>query len=115
MIIHKPGAQNKSNALSQHPDQKEGIAPESNEQVLLDTKLFTVHTVCPTAVTALGDTTLCQTIKSSQEYDTDVSIALEAILKNGRWRMESSCIKDKYTSLRLKNSEEIQSRDIMIM
>ena len=41
-IIHKPGAQNKSDALSWCPDHKEGIASESNEQVLLDTKFFAI-------------------------------------------------------------------------
>jgi len=82
-IVHKPGTQNKSDALSQHPDHKEGIAIEENEHVLLDTKFFTVRTVQPTSITVLGDTTLHQRIKATQEYDKDVSMALESILKNG--------------------------------
>src|SRR5258708_3082418 len=55
-----------------------------NEQcVLLDTKYFMVNAVCPTALTVQGDTSLCQHIKSVQEYNKEVSQALESILKNG--------------------------------
>jgi Integrase zinc binding domain len=82
-MIHKPGLLNKSDALSRHPDLKEGMAPKDNLHVLLDTKYFTVWAVCPTVITVLGDITLHKRIKSSQEYDKDVSIAIEAILKNG--------------------------------
>jgi hypothetical protein len=76
-IIHKPGVQNKSNALSRCPDHKEGIAIENEEQTLLDTKYFTISATHPTAVTVLGDTSLQQQIKSTQEYDKDVSISIE--------------------------------------
>src|SRR6266702_2059039 len=82
-IVHKPGTQNKSDALSQHPDHKEGIANKENEHVLLDTSFFTVCMVQPATITVLGDTTLHQGIKATQEYDKDVSMALESILKNG--------------------------------
>jgi hypothetical protein len=58
MIIHKPGVQNKSNALSRHPDHKEGIAAENEERVLLDDKFFTINATRPTTITVLGDTTL---------------------------------------------------------
>ena len=57
IIIHKPGTQNKSDALSRCPDHKEGMALEE-EQVLLDTKFFAIRAACPTAVTVLGDTSL---------------------------------------------------------
>jgi len=77
------GTQNKSDALSRHPDHKEGIVIEENERVLLDTKFFTVCVVQPMSITVLGDTTLRQRIKATQEYDKDVSVALESILKNG--------------------------------
>ena len=49
----------------------------------------------------LGDTSLCQQIKSSQEYDKEVSQALEVILKNGpcsltkgleEWNLEDGII-----------------------
>src|SRR6266571_3196256 len=82
-IVHKPRTQNKSDALSRCSDHKEGIAIEENERVLLDSKFFTVRTVQPTSITVLGDTTLRQRIKATQEYDKDVSMALESILKNG--------------------------------
>src|SRR4029077_10346829 len=77
------------------------IAPEDNLRVLLDTKYFTVRAVRPTTITVSGDTTLRQRIKSSQEYDKDVSIAIEAILKNGprslvkgleEWNLEDGII-----------------------
>jgi hypothetical protein len=57
-IIHKPGVQNKSDALSRRPDHKEGIATENEERVLLDDKFFTINATRPTAITVLGDTTL---------------------------------------------------------
>jgi len=82
-IVHKPGTQNKSDALSRRPDHKEGIAIEENEHMLLDTKFFTVCAVQPTSITVLGDTTLRQRIKATQDYNKDVSMALESILKNG--------------------------------
>ena len=93
--------QNKSDALSRRPDLKEGIALDNEERTLLDTKFFTVRAIRPTTVTVLGDTTLRQRIKSSQEYDQDVSTALETILKNGprsivkgleEWNLEDGII-----------------------
>ena len=71
------------------------------EQVLLDTKFFTIWAVRPTADTILGDTSLRQQIKSSHEYDKEVSQALEVILKNGphsltkgleEWNLEDGII-----------------------
>ena len=46
-------------------------------------QIFAIQAVCPTAVTVLGDTSLHQQIKSSQEYCKEVSQAQELILKNG--------------------------------
>src|SRR5579859_7215457 len=82
-IIHKPGVQNRSDALSRRPDLKEGMVNEDNERILLDTKFFAVNATRPTTITVLGNTTLRQRIKSTQEYDKEVSIALESILRNG--------------------------------
>ena len=71
------------------------------ERVLLDTKFFAIRAVHPTAVTMLGDTSLHQQIKSSQDYDKEVSQALEIILKNGphsltkgleEWNLEDGII-----------------------
>ena len=43
IIVHKPGTQNKSDALSWRPDHKEGMALDNEEQILLDTKFFKVN------------------------------------------------------------------------
>lgn len=82
-IIHQPGVQNRSDALSRRPDHKEGMDLANEEHILLDSKFFAIRATRPTTVTVLGDTTLKQRIKSTQQYDKVVSIALESILKNG--------------------------------
>jgi hypothetical protein len=114
MIIHKPGMQNKSDALSRRPDHKEGIATEREERVLLDDKFFTINATRPTAITVLGDTTLRQRIKATQEYDKDVSNAVETILKNGprslakgleEWNLEDGIILYKGQVYDPKNEE----------
>ena len=46
-------------------------------------KYFSTHAVHPTAVTSQGDMTLREHLKKAQAYDTEVSQALESILKNG--------------------------------
>ena len=82
-IIHKLGNMNKANALSRWPDHKEGMPSEGGEaQILLNSKFFSVHATWPTALDT-QDTSLWQRIKNAQTYDTEVSLALEAILKNG--------------------------------
>jgi transposase InsO family protein len=83
LIIHKPGSQNKADALSRHPDHLEGMETDNEQQILLDTKFFAVRATRPTAITIEGDTTLHERIRSPQDYDTEVSKALEFILKNG--------------------------------
>jgi hypothetical protein len=119
-IIHKPGVQNKSDALSRHPDHKEGIAIEDEEQTLLDTKYFTINATHPTTVTVLGDTSLRQQIKTTQEYDKDVSTAIEAILKNGprslakgleEWNLEDGIILHR-GQVYIPKNEELR-RDIV--
>jgi hypothetical protein len=113
-IIHKPGVQNKSDALSRRPDHKEGIAAENEECVLLDNKFFTINATRPTAITVLGDTTLRQCIKATQEYDKDISNAVETILKNGprslakgleEWNLEDGIILYKGQVYVPKNEE----------
>ena len=100
IIIHKSGTQNKLDALSRRPEHKEGMALEE-EWVLLDTFFFAIQAACLAAVTMLGDSSLCQQIKSSQEYNREVSQALEIILKNGphsltkgleEWNLEDGII-----------------------
>ena len=100
-IIHKPGTQNKSDALSRRPDHKEGMALDNNERVLLDTKFFAIRAVCTTTVNISGNKDIRQRIKSSQEYDKEVSQAVESILKNGprsitkgleEWNLEDGII-----------------------
>ena len=83
IIIHKPGTQNKSDALSRRPDHKEGMALDNDDRVLLDNKFFTIRATQTTAVNISGDKTLRQRIIATQEYDKEVSQAIESILKNG--------------------------------
>jgi hypothetical protein len=83
LIIHKPGSFNKSDALSRRPDYKEGLAHDNEDRVLLDTKFFAVRATRPAVVSIQGDTTLHDRIKATQTYDTEVSKALESVLKNG--------------------------------
>jgi hypothetical protein len=83
IIIHKPGTQNKSDALSRRPDHKEGMALDNDDCVLLDNRFFTIHTTQTTAVNISGDNTIRQRIVATQEYDKEVTQALESILKNG--------------------------------
>jgi hypothetical protein len=83
IIIHKPGTQNKSDALSRRPDHKEGMALDNDDRVLLDNKFFTIHATQTTAVNISGDNTIRQRIVATQEYDKEVTQALESILKNG--------------------------------
>jgi hypothetical protein len=106
--------QNKSDALSRCPDHKEGIAAENEERVLLDDKFFTINATRPTTITVLGDTTLRQHIKATQEYDKDVSNAVETILKNGprslakgleEWKLEDRIILYKGQVYVPKNEE----------
>jgi len=58
IIIHKPGIQNKSDALSQHPDHKKGIADNDEKRMLLDMKIFSISVIQQQTLTVLGDTTL---------------------------------------------------------
>jgi hypothetical protein len=83
IIIHKPGTQNKSDALSRWPDHKEGMALDNDDHVLLDSKFFTIRATQTTAVNISGDNTIRQRIVATQEYDKEVTQALESILKNG--------------------------------
>jgi hypothetical protein len=56
---------------------------DNEDRVLLDTKFFAIRATRPQAVTMQGDTTLHERIKSAQDYDTEVTKALESVLKNG--------------------------------
>jgi transposase InsO family protein len=56
---------------------------DNEDRVLLDTKFFAIRATRPQAVTMQGDTTLQERIKSVQDYDTEVTKALESVLKNG--------------------------------
>jgi hypothetical protein len=60
IIIHKPGTQNKSDALSQRPDHKEGMALDNDDRILLDNRFFTIHATQTTAVNISGDNTIRQ-------------------------------------------------------
>ena len=58
IIIHKPGAYNKVDALSHRPDLKEGMVHDNKERVLQDTKIFSACAVCTTAITSQDDVSL---------------------------------------------------------
>ena len=60
IIIHKPGMQNKSDALSRRPDHKKGIVDDDEKCVLLDTKFFRICAIQRQTLTVLGDTILQQ-------------------------------------------------------
>jgi hypothetical protein len=59
------------------------MALDNDDRVLLDNKFFTIHTTQTTAVNISGDNTIRQQIVATQEYDKEVTQALESILKNG--------------------------------
>ena len=115
VIIHKYGPENKADALSRRSDYKKGMIDlDSKERTLLDpkffpkesqlpldTKSFAIRATRPVAVTLQGDTSLRSRIKTAQEYDTEVSRALESVLKNGprsvtqgleEWNLEDGII-----------------------
>jgi hypothetical protein len=74
IIIHKPGTQNKSDALSRQPDHKDGMALDNNNHVLLDNKFFIICTTQTTTVNISGDNTIRQRIVATQEYDNELSL-----------------------------------------
>jgi len=83
MIIHKPGAYNKADALSRQTDLNEGIENNENEdRVLLDKKFFTVRALQPVM---LGKDAhpFKKRIRNTQSYDSEVSQAMETLLCNG--------------------------------
>jgi len=81
-ITHHLGTHNKSDALSWHPDHKEGME-HNNEKILLDPKFFAIRATRPGAVTSIGDKDLRHRLKDSQDHDQEVTQALTTILQNG--------------------------------
>jgi len=82
-ILHKPGAYNKADALSRRPDLKEGILFDENDnRVLLDDKFFAIRATRPVTMDTQANP-LRKRIKNAQTYDTEVSQALESVLRNG--------------------------------
>jgi hypothetical protein len=59
------------------------MALDNDDHVLLDSKFFTIHATQTTAVNISGDNTIRQRIVATQEYNKEVTQALESILKNG--------------------------------
>jgi hypothetical protein len=82
-IVHRPGVYNKADALSRRPDLKEGIqSSDSENRVLLDDKFFAVRAAHPVTMDPQINP-LQKRIKGAQTYDTEVSQALESVLRNG--------------------------------
>jgi hypothetical protein len=59
------------------------MALDNDDRVLLDNRFFTIRATQTTAVNISGDNTIRQRIVATQEYDKEVTQALESILKNG--------------------------------
>ena len=99
-IIHKPGAYNKADALSRRTDHKEGMPPADETRVLLTSKFFSIRATRPTPVEP-NTPSIRQRIKLAQNYDSEVSTALETILHSGprsltkgieEWNLEDGII-----------------------
>jgi len=87
IIIPKPGKLNKADALSRHPDYKEGIASENADQILLTTDKFllmpdtfqicTLHnTAIPTGMDLDLKTALQEGIKANRVTGTKLTSML---------------------------------------
>jgi hypothetical protein len=58
------------------------MALDNDDHILLDNRFFTIHATQTTTVNISGDNTIRQQIVATQEYDKEVTQALESILKN---------------------------------
>ncbi len=82
IILHKPESSNRADPLSRRPDLKEGmLSEESKEKTLLNTKYFTIRALQDTSVSWKAH------LKNAQNYDTEVSQALEAALSQKDWKI----------------------------
>jgi len=80
IIIPKPGKLNKANALSRHPDYKEGIASKNAEQVLLMPEKFHIQALYNIAIPTGMDLDLKAALKEGIEVDRVTRDKLKTIL-----------------------------------
>jgi hypothetical protein len=83
IIIPKPGSTNKANALSQHPDYKEGIANDNARKVLLTPKNFHIQALQTTAIPLAMDTELKAAIQEAIKSDCLLGPLLQKLIVNG--------------------------------
>jgi hypothetical protein len=83
MIIPTPGKQNTANALSQHPDLKEGIATDNADHIFLTPDKFRIQALQTTAIPMGITTELKQAIREVIETDRLIGQKLKDILLNG--------------------------------
>jgi hypothetical protein len=101
MIILTPGKQNTADALSWHPDLKEGIATDNANRILLTPDKFHIQALQTTAIHMGINTELKQAIQEAIETDRLTGQKLKDILLNGprdaakglqEWNLEDGLI-----------------------
>jgi len=83
IIIPKPGKLNKADALSRHPDYKEGIASENAAQVLLTPDKFSIQALHNSAIPTRMNLDLKVALKEGIKVDRVTGEKLKQILTNG--------------------------------
>jgi len=83
IIIPKPGKLNKADALSRHPDYKEGIVLENAAQVLLMPDKFSIQALHNLAIPTGMDLDLKAALKEGIEADRVTGEKLKQILTSG--------------------------------
>jgi len=90
IIIPKLGKLNKADALSRHPDYKEGIASENANQILLTTDkflltldTFQIHTLHNTAIPTGMDLDLKAALQEGIKADRVTRVKLRSMLTSG--------------------------------
>jgi hypothetical protein len=82
-IIPKPGSTNKADALSRHPDYKEGIAIDNAKRVLLTPDKFHIQALQTTAIPLAMDTELKAAIQAAIKDDRLSGPLLQKLIVNG--------------------------------
>jgi hypothetical protein len=100
-IVATPGKQNMADALSWHPDLKEGIAPDNTDCILLTPDKFQIQALQMTVIPIGINTELKQAIREAIETDRLMGQKLKDILLNGphnaakglqEWNLENGLI-----------------------
>ena len=83
VIIPKPGSTNKADALSRHPDYKEGIASKNDKRVLLTPDKFRIHALHTAAIPTGINEELKAAIQNAIKEDKLTRKLLKDILVSG--------------------------------